>query len=502
MKDTFNFYAFLFVAFYAIIGFCVFQDYGISWDESFQHDYGKAVYEFVFNDSKALFEHNSRYHGPFFQFVLYSAEKLAGLSDSREIFRFRHLLTFLFSVFGVGFFYLLLRELRFRKFWSTVGILFLVSAPRLFAHSFYNSKDAVFMYAFIVATFTMLRFLRKTSWKTALTHGLTCAVLIDIRILGFFIPLFTGALWVITLYSGERVLKNDISMMFAFGATTLLLTIAFWPTLWHNPVLEIKNALSKMSDYPWEDFILFDGRFTLPKDLPWYYLPKWMFISSPLFISVLGVLGVIPWFYGHQRDLIQKLSLAVWIVIPMAIILWKNATVYDGWRHVFFIYPAIVIIALRGAEFWFQIIFDKKHLKWIPIGLALTPIFWMIRNHPNQQVYFNPMYRVDAWNKYEMDYWGLSYYQAYQQLMQERPQGTLRISVANAPGFYNHWLLPEADRERISFVSLDSAEFFLSNFRYPNEHEAATRSEGAYQHPLWVLEVDGNRVCGIFEQKH
>jgi hypothetical protein len=189
-------------------------------------------------------------------------------------------------------------------------------------------------------------------------------------------------------------------------------------------------------------------------------------------------------------------------MLPLAVIIGKEATVYDGWRHVFFVYPAIVVLAIRGAQFLLESIPSNKHVKWAAIGLAVFPITWMVRNHPNQQVYFNPLYRTEAWANYEMYYRGLSYYQAYQSLTKEKPEGSLNLTVANAPGFYNHWLLPEADRNRISFVPLDSADFFLSNFRYPNEHEAAKRTEGAYKHPLWVLEEDGNRVCGIFERKH
>jgi ABC-type siderophore export system fused ATPase/permease subunit len=145
VKRFSNIYVILIITFYVLFGFFVYSDYGISWDEAFQHDYGKVVYEHVFHDSKELSAHRSRYHGPIFQLALYSSEKVLGVTDIGNVFRLRHLLTFLFSAIGLVFFYRLLRELKFSQFWSAVGLLFLIGSPRIFAHSFYNSKDVVFM---------------------------------------------------------------------------------------------------------------------------------------------------------------------------------------------------------------------------------------------------------------------------------------------------------------------------------------------------------------------
>lgn len=501
MNRVSKLFVILIITIYSAVGFLVYSDYGISWDEAYQHDYGKAVYEYVFHDSEALLEHNSRYHGPVFQLFLYGAEKITGVQDSTEIFRQRHLLTFLFSVLGIGFFYLLLRELRFNRFWSIVGLLLLVASPRIFAHSFYNSKDVVFMHGFITACYTLVRFIRHTNWRTALLHGIACGLLIDIRILGFFVPVFTIVFWSIRILWDQSRFRSMIFPMSLFGICTLLTMVAFWPTLWHDPIGEFMNALTKMSDYPWDDPILFEGRFQLPKELPWYYLLKWILISTPVFILVAAAVGSVGWVWSHERDLTDKLLPLFWIVLPLSVIIWKHATVYDGWRHVFFIYPAIIILAAHGAQLMFETNQLKHYTRWIAVVLAIVPLWWMVRNHPQQQVYFNPLARNSAWSNYEMDYWGLSYHEAYQWLIEERPEVPLKLAVANAPGFYNHWLLPEKDRNRISFVALDSADLFLSNFRYPSEHEPASRAEGAYQNPIWLLEVDGNRVCGIFEVK-
>jgi 4-amino-4-deoxy-L-arabinose transferase-like glycosyltransferase len=67
-----------------------------------------------------------------------------------------------------------------------VGLLaaaFLVLTPRMFAESFYNSKDLVFMALFAIATNTMIGFVTKPRVQTALVHALATAVAIDVRIM-------------------------------------------------------------------------------------------------------------------------------------------------------------------------------------------------------------------------------------------------------------------------------------------------------------------------------
>lgn len=498
MKRGFNLYALLLISFYAVIGFWVFPDFGISWDESFQHEYGKVSYEYIFGESEALLEHDSRYHGPIFQLMLYSAEKLSGFNQTHQVFLLRHFLTFLLSVVGITFFYRLLIELKFSQFWSTVGVLFFISAPRIFAHSFYNSKDAVFMYLFVISMFTMLRFLKRSGIGTALAHALSCALLIDVRILGFFIPAFTALLWLLQVIKSREKFLSDVTFMALFGAATLVLVVAFWPTLWHSPIAEFQNAITRMTAYPWDDPILFECEFKTPKELPRYYLLKWMLISTPLFLTAFALVGVLFWMFGHQRDTIKKLALCLWLVVPLAVVILKDATVYDSWRHLFFLFPAIVVLAVVGAQALVAFFPSWKWVRLVPVALTLFPITWMIKNHPHHQVYFNSLVRQNAWSCYEMDYWGLSYSSAYDWLIEEIPEGRIDVAVANGPGFFNTWGLSEYDKERIKLMPADSADFFISNFRYPNEHNAAIRLEGVYSHPIWMLSVDGNRMCGIF----
>jgi hypothetical protein len=325
------------VLLYTVIGIMCYDDFGVSWDEDFQHDYGRVVFEYVHEGTHGLHENVSCYHGPAFQYLLFAAERCLGLTDSRDVFLMRHLLTFAISIVGSLAFYGLLRLFQFNRYWSVFGLLLLWSSPRIFAHSFFNTKDAVFMHLFIAAVYTSVLFLRKPSLGKALLHGIVCGILIDVRILGIFVPTITFIALVVRVLMRELPLNRVLGPLALYLSTLFTVVIAFWPTLWHNPFNELMNAFERMSAYPWDDPILFEGSFQLPKDLPWYYIPKWIIMTTPLMTVILIPIGFIAWNLRQKTALADRLSILVWATLPWLLITLKGSTVYDGWRHFFFI---------------------------------------------------------------------------------------------------------------------------------------------------------------------
>ena len=115
----------------------------------------------------------------------------------------RHLVTFLLFYTSVFFFYRLCKY-RFNS-WKIglLGSLFLILSPRIFAHSFYNPKDLPFLSMFIISIYTLVSYLNRKTLPRAAIHALICALLIDIRILGIIVPLFT----VIFLFADLLIIK-------------------------------------------------------------------------------------------------------------------------------------------------------------------------------------------------------------------------------------------------------------------------------------------------------
>ena len=178
-----------------VTGGAVLDDFGVSFDETMQRQIGIANYLYLSQGATQLFDRDfpERHYGPVFEVLLVVVEKQLGLSDSRAIYLVRHGLTFLLFGVAVAFFHrLCLRQFRS---WRTAifGCCCLVLSPRIFADSFYNSKDLPFLSVFVVSVYTLVRFLDEGTARRAFWHALSCAVLTDIRIVGLVVPAITDS---------------------------------------------------------------------------------------------------------------------------------------------------------------------------------------------------------------------------------------------------------------------------------------------------------------------
>ena len=98
----------------------------------------------------------------------------------------KHILTHFFFLLGVIFMIKIIYNNFgniFLAFWS--GLL-LYSTPRIFAHSFFNNKDIIFMSFFIFAIFFTFEFFKKKDIKYLVLSAISLALLTTIRSIGFY----------------------------------------------------------------------------------------------------------------------------------------------------------------------------------------------------------------------------------------------------------------------------------------------------------------------------
>ncbi|HYC65223.1 MAG TPA: hypothetical protein VEC14_10865, partial [Reyranellaceae bacterium] len=163
------------------LGVAIHRDYGLAFDEVAQRTTGTVAVKYVIDlfagrqGLSAMNDYVDRDYGVAFEAPAVALEMLFGLSDSRDIFMFRHLLTFLVCLAGAWALYSLALR-RFADRWlALLTVAFLMLTPRLFAESFYNSKDAVFMAAFAIALNTGVALILQPTARLALLHGLASA---------------------------------------------------------------------------------------------------------------------------------------------------------------------------------------------------------------------------------------------------------------------------------------------------------------------------------------
>jgi len=515
-------YSFFFIIF-LFIGIFIFSDYGLSWDERFQRHIGVINCRYVIEGDPRLITDSEKYYGPVFEVLLVAIEKILNLNDKREVYFIRHLVTFLLFYTSVFFFYLLCKH-RYRS-WKIglLGSLFLILSPRIFADSFYNSKDLAFLSVFIISIYTLVKYLDKKTLLRASLHALICAILIDIRIVGIIVPCFTFLFVTIDLILGSKStkikIKNIIPSSLLYGFLLICFTILFWPILWDGPIYHFIQAFIEMKQYPWGGgSVLYLGNYVEATNLPWHYIPLWLIITTPVLYTFMFFLGSFTSiksllkrplnFYSNNQKR-DDLIFLLWFFLPLLAVIALNSILYNSWRHMFFIYPAFLVISLKGiiSLFEFTKLKFKGHahkimniiLIFIILFSLISTTQFMVKNHPYQNVYFNPLAGKDmesVKNNFVLDYWGLSYRQALEYILKNDAEKNVTVYAADYPGKLNADILTPSDRDRLKYVEKpDDAKYFLSNYywghreKYPHEDE------------FYSIKIGGAKIMVVYKLK-
>ena len=413
-------------------------DYGITWDEFIQSHYGKLVLRYLATggtDATCLTFPTSMYlYGGLFDAL---AAALYGLFSGRlhamifydihrnffqdaqlpYYFETRHLLNALCGFFTLFYMGLTAKEL---KSWKTacLAILMLFFSPRFFGNSMNNPKDIPFAAAAMVSLYFMVRYIQelpspRLSTRIALAAGIAAAI--NIKVGGV---LFIGYFFLFTLSTGMLEEKNRPSFkrmrdLLLISAAGYLGGLLFWPYGQKNPLLNPLKALTVFSSFTdaWGK-MLFEGKQILQNQAPWHYIPEWILISSPFFLLSGLCLFLLTARAVAKNSSVKVLAILLFAgVFPIVYAIVRKSVVYDSWRHFLFVYPALVILAAAGWEQAF--VFAQTRSRKIMVGLFLAfqfldPVRWMLANHPNDYVYFNPAVGglQGAFGRYETDYWG------------------------------------------------------------------------------------------------
>ncbi len=499
-------------ALFLVVGLLAFADYGVGWDDGASRDgTGLVNWNYVTRgEERPLLKGNEKYHGPAYELFLVLLEKVLDLQDTRAVFLMRHLVLFLtFFLATLAFFQVAKRVLS--SHWYALGAsMALVLSPRIFAEAFINSKDLVFLSFSVFATWTLFRTLDGPTTLRWAVHALASGLLIDIRILGILHVAVTAAcLAVLTVRDDRARLGPNAAKALLYLALTAGFVVLFWPVLWLGPWLHFRAALADMSWYHWVGYVLYLGARVKGTELPWHYLPYWIWISTPILYTLLFVGGSLalagaavrslasPRTLVHDLDL-QWLAICVYAFAPVLSVIVLHSEVYDAWRHVFCVYPFIVLIAARGA----QGLVGRASAPRIPAALAVTLFAvhsaWiaadMLRTHPHENVYFNELARVlhaPLERSFDQDYWGLSCRQGFERVLALDPAPAhIRVATATQGCRNNVWILPPRERARIEvWYDRASADWFLTNFRNAEERVVAPPPDDRKVYELTVHSV-------------
>ena len=310
---------------------------------------------------------------------------------------------------------------------ALLGIAIATFTPRIIGNSLSNPKDIpqATMFAFsLLQIISFLKELPELKLKRLLLVWLSLGLALAIRsgaviLIFYFIAFSTVYVISLALLGDLKVKRAGIitAAVFATGILGYLGCSLFWPWAMMNPIMNPLRSLVVFKNFAIFDcYEIFEGRWLHMNELPWYFVPKWLYITLP--VTVVG--GFILFFILIQK-FIQRggLNLVIYsllvfsVLFPLLSIIISHSNIYNSARHVLFIIPSIVVIATLGwAELFNQLKSSqqKNAVSFAFLLLLAEPALYILNNNPYQAMYFSPLIGGEkgAFKNYEMDYWGYS----------------------------------------------------------------------------------------------
>ena len=477
------------LAAFATVGVAVFDDYGVSVDEFRQREMAVVAADYVFGDGALISDHADRYYGVSFEAPLLLAERLPGLTDSRAVYLLRHLLTHLFFLTGGLFCWLLALRLCGDRRLALFALLLYLLHPRLYAHSFFNSKDIPFLAMFMIALWLVERAFRRDTAAAFALCGVGVGVLVDLRVMGLALFAAVPGLRALDLLQaqGGAGRRRALATGTAFVLAAAGARYAVAPWLWSDPSAVV-DAFETMVWYDNLVTTLFQGEEVRWPSIPPHYVPVWMAVTTPpavLLPALAGAAAVVWRGAARPRDVLRNTGLRFeWLLLacltlPPAAVVALNSNIYDGWRQMYFLYAPLCLLAACGLRGLLAIA-RRPGLRRAAGVLAAAAVAGMavdvVRLHPHQAAYFN--FLVDRSTperlraQYGMLYWGAEYREGLEVLLARHPDTTLHVDAADRGRLsLNREILPAAARNRIVLAGDAGrpADFFIASAHQPRD---------------------------------
>lgn len=481
------------------LGFALHKDFGVPSDEPVERMNGIVSLNYVADffgvkslqasESLAVYRHLSlntyfdRDYPVLFNLPAALLERLFHINDEQKIYFFRHILNYLVCLLGV-YAVFRLAERRFADWrYGMLAATMFVLSPRFFAEFFYNTKDLIFLTFFVIAMNSLIAFILKPSFKSALLHGIAVGFAVDARIMGvIFIPLTIFVFLMRQFFGVEK--KGGVKYLVAFTASCFLCIFLFWPWLWADPLGRFIEAFQRMAQFSrGSAYVLYFGEIVSTNALPWHYIPAWILISTPPLYAIFFTIGVGSTFLNFFKKYLniwsddQYVQDFIFISLffgPLFTVIFIKSILYDGWRQMYFLYPSFLILAVGGYHAVCRFAARLSYAQAAHTAIILVTslyfsyyAFYIFSVHPYQNVYFNFLAGKNLKERFDLDYWGLSNRQALEFILSSDVRTGIRVWSNNFPKLdVAIKSLPFEGRNRLKVVDqLADADYVVNNYR-------------------------------------
>lgn len=435
-------------------------DFGLTWDSKLHNEYGYQMLKYFESGKKDTTCFTSHRDYPFYgEHINVIASYInKNYEPSWGEFGTRHILNALYGFFAILFCGLSARLIGGWRM-GIIALWTIFLTPSFFGHSMNNPTDIPLATGFSIGLYGILQILRqlpKVEGGALVVFAVGLGVAIGSRIVGImlvaYLGLFLGLIW---LYKTRKEgFAASAKYIFPYAKALIiasvlgyLMGLSLWPYGQFRPIANPLEAMTRSANNAFYAYNLelWQGQKTYMVYAPWYYVLKFFSITWPLFVLAGAIIGI-----GFAAERLRKgkdlLIAAVLFTafFPLMYAELKNITYYNGWRHYLFVFPSFAVIAAYGWNRLFQV--PTKIIRitalLLLLGLAGKSTFWMIKNHPNEYVYFNELIGgIDgAYGNYETDYYSNSCREAAEWIVNHEPKNKkIKIGINNEPLTASYW---------------------------------------------------------------
>ena len=461
-----------------VIGLYFSKDFGISWDEHGHRKRGKQNIAYI---SRVLGLENFLPvpqhvknpdirvigYGPMFEILCLASEKLFLIEDGKKIYQFRHKINFTIYFISAFILYLFLKLFFNSQVFGLIGAMFYLLNPRILAHGFFNPKDSISQAIIACAILPLFLTYRKKSISMSLISGLLVGIAITIRLPIIYIPFLFILLIIFRNFndwSTFRIEFKNVKIIIYFLTATIISIFLCFPELWDAPIKKFQIIFGKLSHYQWAGNNLYLGKLIPAFNAPWHYIPVWIVVTTPITFLMALIVGIlkssVDVINRKGKDYLFQTFMLAGFIVPIVIIAFIKSTLYNGWRHVFFIYPFIVFFMAYGFQIiyqWLSLKFTRNNTK-ILCGLIIitfsNPLFFIFSAHPNQHVYFNKFAGPDPLENFEGDYWAASMRQAVDWIAENDARNNINVLSPLNVAWKNNVMLNKNYRDKLNYLPI------------------------------------------------
>jgi tetratricopeptide (TPR) repeat protein len=261
-----------------------------------------------------------------------------------------------------------------------------------------------------------------------------------ISVLFLLIALLSNEEWKKKLFAFDFTYYRPliISLLVVFVGSWII-GIITWPAALKAPFTHPFYALQVQSTYPTVIRVLFGGEYIPSNEVPWNYNLTYIAYTTPI-ITLIGLVASIILFPAMRKMYkTQYLVLLLFVsLFPLFYIIYKKSALLNGWRHSYFTFTGLCVMAALGFETLFRLIKPKvgQYVLYAVLALGmLSPALFIINNFPMIYVYFNELAGgVDGtYGDYQMDYYACSAKPAADWMTKNVPLNAGEKIVSNNP---------------------------------------------------------------------